>query len=248
MKQNTPFPFKGSTDEFTFYESKYGNLVRKRSRKIDKNRIDTDPNMIRTKWNYTEFTVAARSSKLIRGAFRKALSHAKDGETSTRFVKLLFNVLKSDLSNPRGQRTVAGGNVSLLNRFEFNQKMKVADAVYVPYTPSIDRSSGEVQLDLPGFVPSEALNVPKSATHFKLTLAAAAINFADGTVVQAEAATAILPITTQPAGDLFLNATLPQGTTAVIIAALGLEFYEQIGTAMSLLRPSALAIVATSKP
>jgi hypothetical protein len=29
MKQNTPFPFKGSTDEFTFYETKHGNLVRK---------------------------------------------------------------------------------------------------------------------------------------------------------------------------------------------------------------------------
>lgn len=248
MKQNTPFPFKGSTDEFTFYESKYGNIVRKRSKKIDKNRIDNDPNLIKTKWNYTEFTAAARSSKLIRSAFRKLLSHAKDGETSNRFVTLMFDVLKSDMVNPRGQRTVAGGNVALLNRFEFNEKIKIADSIHVPYTPTIDRSSGEVQLEMLGLVPRDALNPPKAATHFKLTLAAATINFAERSVAQAEAATAILPIGMQSAGDITLTATLPQGSTGVIIVVLGLEFYEQFGATMSLLRPSGLAIVATSKP
>lgn len=247
MKQNTPFPFKGSTDEFTFYESKHGNIVRKRSKKIDKNRIDNDPNLIKTKWNYTEFTAAARSSKLIRSAFRKLLSHAKDGETSNRFITLIFDVLKTDTVNPRGQRTVPGGNVSLLNRFEFNEKIKISDSVHVSYIPTIERSSGEVQLEMLALVPRESLNPPKAATHFKFTLAAASINFAERTVAQAEASTAILPITTQSAGDIILTPVLPQNSTGLIVVVLGLEFYEQFGTTMSLLRPSGLAIVATSK-
>jgi hypothetical protein len=246
MKQNTPFPFKGSTDEFTLYQSKYGNIVRKRSRKIDKNRIDNDPNLIKTKWNYTEFATAARSSKLIKNAFRKLLIHAKDGETNNRFVALMLRVLKTDKVNSRGQRTVSGGNVALLNRFEFNEEIKLADSVHAPYTSAIDRSSGEVQLEMLALMPREAFKPPKGATHFKFILAAATICFGDMTVAQAEASTAILPISI-PAGDLSLIATLPQGSTGVIIAVLGLEFYEQFGTAMSLLTPSALAIVGTSK-
>lgn len=44
--------------------------MRKRRKKIDKNRLDIDPSLIRTKWNYIEFAVATESSELIRGASR----------------------------------------------------------------------------------------------------------------------------------------------------------------------------------
>jgi hypothetical protein len=184
---------------------------------------------------------------LIRGAFRKLLSHAKDGETSNRFVTLIFDVLNGDTVNPRGQRSVSGGNMNLLNRFEFNEKTKISDSVHVPYTPTIERTSGEVQLEMLAFVPKEALDPPKAATHFKFALAAAELNFNEMKVAQVEASTAILPITTQSAGNISLSTTLPQNTTGVIIVVLGLEFYEQFGTTMSLLRPSGLAIVGTSK-
>lgn len=247
MKQHTPFPFTGSTDEFTFYQSRYGNIVRKRSKKIDRNRIDNDPNLVKTKWNYMDFTTAAKSSKLIKNAFRKLLSHAKDGRTNNRFVKLMFDVMKTDMVNPRGQRAISGGNVGLLTRFECNEDITIARSVHVPCTPTIDRSSGEVRLEMSALVPGEAIKSPEEATHFKFTLAAATIDFAEMTVLQAEASTAILPISSEPVGDISLTAKLPPGSKGVIIAVLGLEFYEEVGTTMSLLRPSALAIVGATK-
>lgn len=246
-QQKSAFPISGSIDDLTFYQSRHGSFVRKKGR-IDKSRMATDPNFQKLRENIAEFGRAAKSGKLLRIAFRNMLKNAKDGDTSNRISKLMFSVLRTDVTSEPGDRQITKGDLNLIDKFEFNQILKISDAIYAPHNLSLDRATGRVNVELVSFVPKQALNAPEKAHHFKLTLGAAEFDFANYTQKYSEATTAQLPLNDNPTEDIGLTAMLTPNSTGLIIVALGLEFYEQRGAKVTLLRPAGLQILAVSKP
>lgn len=246
MKLVGPFAFNGSTDQFTFYQSRYGTIVRRKTKAVDKHRIDTDPNLVTTKQNYTEFSHAARSAKLVRVAFRNLLMHAKNVETSNSFTGIMFSVIKSDVLNERGNRQASQGNLSLLERHEFNNETRVTNCINAPYKCSIDRHSGHVQIAFDSFIPRDALRRPKGATHFRIGMAAAELDFTTLSENHVETYSTLMSIDHLRGDNIVLSGTLTPGTKSSVIIALGLEFYERFGSTTSLIKPTGLAIVAAS--
>ena len=79
-------------------------------------RIKNDPNFARTRENNSEFGQAGTVGKGIRDAMRNLIDKASDSRVTSRLVQQLFTVIKSDVVNQRGQRTVASGNVGSADR------------------------------------------------------------------------------------------------------------------------------------
>src|SRR6185312_9957110 len=68
-KQNGLLKFRGTIDDLNFYQSKDGQLVRKKT-SIDAARIASDPSFIRTRENGAEFGAAGKAGKVLRDALK----------------------------------------------------------------------------------------------------------------------------------------------------------------------------------
>ena len=66
-----------------------------------------------------------------------------------------MRILKTDPVSDRGQRMVAKGNVSLLRLFEFNSRNRITQSLYNKYVKRIDRASGKITVNIPGFIPKK---------------------------------------------------------------------------------------------
>jgi hypothetical protein len=248
MKLNTPYPFVGSTKDFVFYESKHGYIVARKSHSINKKRIDNDPKFAKTKANYLEFRHVMKSAALIREAFRDLLKCARDGDTATRMSSIMFRIIKADRVNERGRRNISKGLIDRLQGFEFNRQLHLAHVLFAPYTVSVVRSSGEVKVEIDSFKPQTALHAPKGATHFRLTMCAAEFDFESLDERNVTATTGELPLNDEPVAHIQLDGVLKANSANIIMVALSLEFFEEEELLLSILKPTALAIVAISKP
>ena len=103
---------EGTIGDVSFYKSKDGYLAREKGG-VDGERIKNDPAFQRTRENGSEFGRAGKAGKLIRTAFRPLLLKTSDSKVASRLTKQLMIVLQWDEDNPRGERTVSKGLISM---------------------------------------------------------------------------------------------------------------------------------------
>lgn len=118
-KQTGIIKLKGTIGGISFYKTGDGHLAREKGG-VDKNRIQNDPAFQRTRENGSEFGRAGKGGKVLRNAIRVLLQNAKDKRVVSRLTKDLVAIVKTDTTNERGLRTIQDGDLSLLERFEFN--------------------------------------------------------------------------------------------------------------------------------
>ena len=147
----------------------------------------------------------------------------------------MLRVIKSDTANGRGERVVTAGNLSILSGFDFNIDGKLGATVYAPFDASIDRAAGDYALSIPDFVPRDSIAYPAGATHFKILLGAAEVDFENETFNFGKVESAELPLgnQVQPQVDLTLN--LNADSTLDLFLVLGIDFLQEVnGTMYSL--------------
>ena len=179
-QQKGIIPLKGTIGNITFYKSKDGYLAREKGG-IDASRIASDPAFQRTRENGAEFGRAGVAGKVLRTALRSLLLHTSDSRMIGRLTREMMRVIQADAVNVRGMRNVIDGEAELLQGFEFNNNSKLGTTLFAPFTPTINRVSGELTLDIPPFTPSDMIAAPAGATHFKIISAGAAIDFENET-------------------------------------------------------------------
>ena len=161
-KQKGILPIKGTIDNLTFVKRKGGFGVQKKV-EIDKKRIATDPAFARTRENGAEFGRAGVAGKLIRTALRSVLKHASDSDVTRRLTKAMMKVIKADETSERGKRNVLDGELEFLQRFDFNINAPLTVTLHALYSAAIDRATGSLKIDIPGFVPADMVSVPSGA-------------------------------------------------------------------------------------
>lgn len=241
---------KGGIGDISFYKTKDGHLARTKGG-VDAKRIANDPAFQRTRENGSEFGRAAKGSKLLRTALRLLLQNASDSRVSNRLTKEALIIIKTDPVNDRGLRVVSQGDISILDKFEFNIGGKLASLLFTPYTPSIDRVSGDVSVTIPDFVPVNNIVAPSGTTHFKLIVGGAEIDFDAETFVFDSDTTAILPWDAATVAALVLTANLTANSTLPIFQVIGVEFYQEVNGQMYSLKNgsyNALAVVGIDTP
>lgn len=219
----------GTIDQLTFYK-KRGEYKVKRKSAISAARIASDPIFERTRENGRQFGRAGRNGKLLRQALRPLLVSKADDQMISRMVKRLLLCMKADPITVRGEQTLDGGDLSQLQGFDFNSNGPLSTVLYAPYTSSLDRVSGQLDLNVPAFVPVEMLSAPEGASHYKILIAGTAIDFGtdvqEGSYEYDKAESAFLAIGTSLSTALSLSVSVSANNTRHLILAMAVKFYQ----------------------
>lgn len=219
---------RGTIGNMTFAHTKNGVVVREKTT-LNKARIDTDPAYARTRENNADFKTAAKSAKLLSSAFRASLPGARDSGIFTRSLKFMKQALNFDTTNVRGKRNVVDGQLSVMEGFNFNAGSPLDSILFVPYTATITRTSGEIEVVLPAYIPVDSMIAPVNATHFRIIATGAELNFTDYQEVHDKQQTVDLALNSTATTPVTLTCTLPANSTQPLVLALGIEFLMESG-------------------
>ena len=239
----------GTLGDTTFAQTKDGFQARTKTR-LSAAQVKTSPAFARTRENNTEFGRAGQAGKLLRDAVSQLLDTADDPNTIGRLVKRMMQVIKSDTTSSRGKRNVMDGNLSVLNKFEFNVSAVMEKVVRVGQSSTINRVTGELTVNLPSFQPEFSFKAPAGATHYRLVSAGTELDFEQNIYKKDVKLGATLPLdrTATVAGSIVH--TLTPNSTLPLVQVFGAQFFQQVGPDMlPLLKGSAnvLSVINVSK-
>jgi len=240
---------KGTLDDVTFYKSGQDGFLMRMKGGVPAARILSDPAFQRTRENMAEFGRAGKAGKMLRGALRGVLINSKDSRMTSRLTQAMMKVIQADATSDRGLRNVIDGEAELLTGFEFNNNGKLSTTLFAPFTPAIDRVSGELTVDFAPFVPVNMIGAPGGATHFKIVSAGAEVDFEAETYVVQNAASAILPIDATLTAAIAQTNQVTAASTKPLFLVVGIEFYQQVNAQMYPLKNGAfnpLSVVMVS--
>lgn len=241
-------PIQGTVGNLTFYKSDGTFNVRQKS-SLDAKRIANDPKFQRTRENGQEFSRAGNAAKVFRATFNTLLQRIGDRRVTARLVQKLHKALKADVDSLRGQRTVESGNVLIMQGFDFNAASKLESTFYAPFVAAIDRASGTASVEIPAMRPNGSISAPKGCTHYTISVAAAEVDFEEGTFVQRSTDSDELPLTDNEQEALTLAVQLTPESTRHIFLVLSIEFFQQLNNKYYLLSNgshAAMQVVAVS--
>jgi len=147
-------------------------------------------------------------------------------------TKDLVAITKTDLVNPRGERTVEDGNLSDLLGFEFNLNGKLGSTLFAPFSVAFDRATGSADVTLAAFSPTVRIAAPSGTTHFNIVMGAAEEDFVNDTFVFETASSGILPYTAPDTAPIAMNVPLTANSVLPVIEVVGIEFYQEVNGQM----------------
>ena len=176
-KSSGVLKIEGTIDDLTFYKKDGKFLVRKKGG-ISKERIENDPNFVRTRENGSEFGHSGKSGKVLRLALGSMVYKAKDNKLSSRMLQLMSQLKNYDLNSARGERKVGLGLTTvegkqLLKGFDFNNNARLKNVLFAPF--ELDKSNGKISFN--NLMPIEHLQFPQGSTHVSFQSAVLAIDF-----------------------------------------------------------------------
>jgi hypothetical protein len=230
-KQLGIFQIGGTLDNVTFYREKDGTYAVKKKGFVSAERIATDPAFARTRENGRQFGRAGKSGKLLRTALRPILVSSADHRMVSRLVQRLMLCMKADPTQIRGEQTIAGGDLTLLNGFDFNKSGGLSTVLFAPYTATLDRVTGALDVVVPAFIPAQLLSIPTGATHFKLMAAGTAIEFETEVYEADQAESAYLAIGNTATVPVTLSISVTPNSTKHLVLTLAVKFYQDFNGA-----------------
>ncbi len=238
----------GTIGNITFYKTKDGYLAKEKT-SLDAARIATDPNFIRTRENGVEFGHAAKVGATLRLVFRGIILNSKDSRMVSRLTQRMVAVVYADVTSTRGLRNVMDGETELVEGFQFNVNAPLSTTFFAPYTPTIDRVTGILKVDVPSFIPANMVTAPNGTTHYKLISSGATIDFESNVSVVDAVASALLPLNGVATAVLALTNTVTLASIHPLFLLFGIEFYQEVNGSYYLLKNgayNALSVVKVS--
>jgi hypothetical protein len=215
----------------TFYKTKEGYMLREKGG-VSASKIQTDPRFQRTRENGAEFGRACKAGKSLRVAFRSLYMDTSDSRMVSRLTQVMVKVLQGDVLHERGARDVMDGDLGLLEGFEFNIGGKLSTTLFALYSVTVKRVSGELLVELDGFVPKSMVIAPSGTTHFRIVSGGAEVDFEKGSFVLDTTDSGILPWTMAAVPSILLENQVNAGSVLPLFVVLGVEFYQEINGEM----------------
>ncbi len=225
-RQSSVLKFEGQLDDMSFVKTKTGYRVRKKGG-ISASRFATDPAYARLREHNQEFGRAGKAGKIIRDALRAQTRQASDDKLVPRLTSLMLEVIKADAVSVRGQRNILDGELEMLEGFEFNSAAGLSRILPVQFSTTLDRATGQAGVSLPAYVPASLIASAQDATHYRILMAAAEIDFENGKYVVETQESAVIPLNNLPTAPLNLQASLPANSSHPLFLGLGIEFLQE---------------------
>lgn len=244
--------FKIMSGNLIVKDTKGGISIKRKSGTMAR-RIANDESFERTREINAEFARAGTAAGVFVDAFRSILARHVARDAQHRLLKLFTKVIQEDAVNEHGQRTVAGGSLDELKRFNFNSAKIFSRGVVPNQAASIDRATGIMKVDFPD-ISLNSLQKPNSATHLRLMIGGADIDFEKEYVYNAFAATDYILIGKEPAPipASTLSVNLPAGSEHPQFLIAAIQFFKLEHGKMSPLRnrshDAAQLVAASGRP
>jgi len=166
-KQKGIIRVKGLLGELSFYQSGGKDLV-KTPGGASKEKIATDPGMVRVRENMGEFGGSAVVGKAMRTGLAKVVREFGGRIMTGNLVKVFVQVCKNG-TGLRGQRDFEiVNNAILITGFNFNVSKLLGTAFSAPYTFTVNVDRNETTFKIPDFNSSNYVHAPEGTTHFRL--------------------------------------------------------------------------------
>ena len=221
--------FTGTIDGLTYYESKYGPLVRKKAGPSAE-QVKKDPAFQRLRENGKEFGNCGKATKTLRAVLMPLLKDARDFQVTPRIIKLMAAIKNLDTISIRGKRNVGIGIMAptakdLIKGFDFNEAALLYRILKKPHT--VNTATGVISI--PGMKPKQDLEYPNGATHAKITGGWARIDFSaapgqGGLIITNQVVMEVNGIL----NNVVLTPVALHGGTGTDIFALQIIFYQEI--------------------
>lgn len=219
-KTNGIIKIEGTIEDLTFYKKDGKNFVRRKGG-VSKERIETDPNFVRTRENNSEFSMSGGAGKLLRKSLGTMVFKAKDSKISSRMLQVMSFIKNEDTISPRGKRNVFTGlgtteGKAHLKGFDFNNNAPFSSVFSASYT--LDVVTGTVTIA--SLITAEQLVLPQGATHVSFQSAASTVNFETGNFETVYSNVETVPINLTPTTITLTPASVPSGGTIQLFALL----------------------------
>lgn len=173
-----------------------------------------------TKSSASEFGNAHALAKKIREAHFPLLQNLSDSKMYNRFATAVYNTILSAESLPKGVRTLADGDLGILDHFQFNIDSTFSKYCTVPMQAGLDKEN-RMRIVLDAFHPDAAIARASMATKAKLSFLVTAFQPEDGTQSHAELFQLAFDIAdTSTAPQKWVSSTLPSEHIAFVSVAL----------------------------
>ena len=219
--------FTGTIDGLTYYESKYGPLVRRKGGPSNE-QFKTDKAFKRSRENASEFGNCGKATKLLRSVLIPMMKDVKDFTATARLMKLMHSIKNLDQNSTRGERNVANGITlpgakDLMVGFDFNEKAQLGVVLKKRYT--VHTNTGVISIL--GLIPKDDLERPKAATHAKITGGWARIDFGAEVGELVSTNQVVLPLNGVLNNVVLSPVSLPGGIGTDIFV-LQVVFYQEV--------------------
>ncbi len=184
---------------------------------------------------------------MLRNSLRALIINSADGRMASRLTREMVKVIQADVTNIRGQRNVIDGEAELLQGFEFNENGKLNRTFFAPFDSLIDRVTGDLTVNIPGFIPGNMIASPQGATHVKLIAAGVEVDFETGVYVVNTSQSAEIILGPQNEAAVALNNAVTPASTKPLFLAFGVEFYQEVNGARYPLKNGAYNALALVK-
>ncbi len=218
---------EGTVEDLTFYKKDGKNFVRRKGG-VPKERIENDPNYVRTRENNSEFGHSGTAGKVLRMAMGSLVFKAKDGKLSSRMLQVMSRIKNLDTTSARGFRQVSVGlstpeGKQLLKGFDFNINAPLNGVLFAPY--DLNTTTGVIEIT--DFIAAEQLQFPQGSTHISFQSAVLAIDFDTEVSELAYSNIVNLPINLTPTTVTLTPTSVPTGT-GLQLFLLMISFYQEV--------------------
>jgi hypothetical protein len=173
-----------------------------------------------TKKRASEFGMAQQIAKKIRTALFPLLQNKTDSTCYYRFGSKVYQAMLGNSAVPQSARSLATGDLALLDRFQFNENSPFENFCSVPITVAENETGGLV-LSIPDFRVAEAILPNPLATAAKLCLLVTGFDTEQYSESFSEIVTLEIPFhVATVAAQEWVLATVPAGHLMVVTAAL----------------------------
>ena len=207
----------------------------------------TDPAFERTRENGREFGKSGKAAKLFRTAFRSVALNIADYRMFSRLVQIMAKIVRLDNNNPRGKRGIIDEETKLMEGFNFNKNATLESTLFVNYSLLADKQKENVQVDFSAYTPTELIAAPKSTSHYRLVLAAAGVDFENGSYSIGSCYSGYLSFDNNPTLPLTLDFTLSGTPNNPWFLCIGIEFFQEVNKTQYSLNNGAYNAMAVVK-
>lgn len=226
-RANGIIKIEGTVEDLTFYKKDGKSFVRRKGG-VSKERIESDPNYVRTRENNSEFGHSGNSSRVLRLALGSMAFKAKDSKLHSRLLQVMARIKNLDATSSRGQRQVSIGigtpeGKLLLKGFDFNFHAPLQSVLHAPF--ELNPTNGRVTLT--DLVPAEQVQFPEGATHVSLQSAVVQLDFATEVSELVYSGVENLQLSLTPTTLTLAPSSMPAGRGTTLFVLM-LAFFQEV--------------------